>query len=189
MIQYKTIAGIIRSRGIKGEIEIYDIDGLFHSLRPGAKLWVVPPTLEGVRQTAIVSQRGSYEAPWLMLEGVNDRAAATSLIGRFLLADEEDCLIDQESSDRSLLYRSSQQALSAEDQPIPPNAVGLKVYDQEHGYIGSIIEESRATPQVLWTLDGPYGQVLVPAVEAFVESWDDSIVNVDLPAGLLELNK
>ena len=213
MKQYQLVAAIIRSRGVKGEVEVHSMDGLPLNLRPNSTLHIVPPLLEGVRVTRIVSERGTEQAPWLRLEGVNDRNAATLLIGRYLLADVEDCL-DQTQADVLFSGRGGSErewpgALGASAtgadattggwlgrrrvQPandwLPPEAVGLEVFDKANGFIGTIVEESRATPQILWTLQGPFGQVLLPAVEAFIKSFDDRSVQVQIPSGLLELNK
>jgi 16S rRNA processing protein RimM len=178
MKQYQLVAAIIRSRGVKGEVEVHSMDGLPLNLRPNSILHIVPPLLEGVRVTRIVSERGTEQAPWLRLEGVNDRNAATLLIGRYLLADVEDCL-DSDQVNETLVRHDW----------LPHEVVGLEVFDSSKGFIGTIVEESRATPQILWTLQGPFGLVLLPAVEAFIKSFDDRSVQVQIPDGLLELNK
>ncbi|MDR2957792.1 MAG: hypothetical protein LBU61_06415 [Coriobacteriales bacterium] len=172
--EYRLVAYVNRSRGLKGEVEVQSTDGLPLHLRPGAGLWVVPPTIRGVRQTKIISQRGNEIVPWLFLEGIVDRQTATQLVGRYLLAAKDDVLID-DAMTTSI--------------DIEAEAVGMLVYDEVYGFVGTIVEESRATPQTLWTVDGPAGQVLIPAVDDFIKSRDTSSIYVKLPAGLLELNK
>jgi ribosomal 30S subunit maturation factor RimM len=187
MKTYCLVASIIRSRGVKGEVEVLSIDDLLLRLLPGARLWVVPPALEAVRNTRIVQARGSGEQQWLTLEGVNDRAGATLLVGRYLLAAEEDCRGERaEVPSEPAGY--SQRSVS-ELSEVPSEAVGLEVIDEAAGLIGTVIEQSLATPQVLWTVKGACGEVLIPAVSAFIRRWDDSTVWVNLPRGLLELNK
>jgi 16S rRNA processing protein RimM len=189
---YRLVAGINRSRGLKGEVEVRCIDGLLSCLRPDAELWVVPPPERGVRRTHIVSRRGDENVPWLFLHGVNDREAAMPLIGHYLLAAEHDII--KERPGPGLEHTPADNAFddrleTSKRPPLPPDGTGLQVVDERHGLLGTIIEESRATPQTLWTVEGPFGLVLIPAVEAFVRGWDDASVTVDLPAGLLDLNR
>ncbi|MCL2136304.1 MAG: hypothetical protein FWH40_02075 [Coriobacteriia bacterium] len=201
MKQYQLVAYIVRSRGVKGEVEVQSIDGLPLRLRPQARLYIVPPSLKGVRYTSILSQRGNDESPWLILADIDDRTAANLLIGRYLLAEASDVLngISQveDNYESQLALKGPASLLEPpgarqplEDQAIPPNNQGKEVIDEKFGYLGIITDESNATAQVLWTVEGgSYGQVLIPAVLAFVRSWDETRVFVDIPQGLLELNK
>jgi 16S rRNA processing protein RimM len=184
---YQLVASIVRSRGVRGEVEVQSIDDLLLHLRPNAQLWVVPPSLEAERQTRIISERGSRELPWLFLEGINDRNSASVLIGRYLLAADEDLLIDDNVLDQNTQQTEQQQDNSQLGLPVP--ALGRTVSDDQHGLIGTIIEVSEVTPQTLWVVEGPYGQVLIPAVADFVVSWDADNILVELPAGLVELNQ
>ncbi|MCL2339799.1 MAG: hypothetical protein FWC59_02735, partial [Actinomycetia bacterium] len=90
---YRLIASIIRSRGLKGEVQVQSSADLPFYLRPQAELWVVPPPApsSAPRLTQILSLRGPEQRPWLFLAGVNDRTTATALIGRQLLAASADC--------------------------------------------------------------------------------------------------
>ena len=188
MKKYRLVAVIQRVRGVKGEVEVQSIDNALHLLRPQAMLFIVPPSFSGVRQTQIISSRDSTNNSWVMLDEVTDRAKATELIGRYLLADESD-ISDGFAQDNQLNEPKGIFRHFPVQENIPKDALGKEVYDEELGYIGVIVEESRLTPQILWTLEGKNGQVLIPAVEAFVKSWDEHNVYVAIPAGLLELNK
>jgi ribosomal 30S subunit maturation factor RimM len=79
-------------------------------------------------------------------------------------------------------------AASATPPPVPSPAVGLEVEDKTAGYVGTVIEERLGAAQTLWVVQGPFGAVLIPAVDAFVDSWDAHTVHMKLPVGLLELN-
>jgi len=204
---YRLVASIVRSRGVKGEVEVRSIDNLPLRLRENAWLHVVPPDLEAVRITRIKSTRGDAASPWLMLEGVNDRNSANLLIGRYLLADVNDCLDAADEANASGSARASgysrasdtfgsmrtartpRPAILAAQPLIPPDAVGRQVFDEEAGLIGTIVEESRATPQILWTVENEFRSVLIPAVDAFIRYWDETGIHVKLPKGLLELNQ
>lgn len=67
---------------------------------------------------------------------------------------------------------------------------GLKVLDQEAGDVG-ILEDLLSTQgHDIHVVRGPYGEVMIPAVDAMVQRVDLSagIMYVSLPQGLLELN-
>ena len=188
---YRQVASIIRVRGVKGEAEVQDIDGLLSRLPAGIELWLVPPTASGPRQTRIETMRESASGIWVTLAGIEDRDTAAPLIGRFLLAAEDE-LLPEPPPDESTTFADQEAqdpGLSPEKPTMPPEALGLLVNDITHGFIGSIVEVSDISPQTVWIVEGPFGDVMIPAVEAFVRSWDKTAVIVDLPRGLLELNK
>jgi 16S rRNA processing protein RimM len=67
---------------------------------------------------------------------------------------------------------------------------GYRVFDLEKGYIGTVREFLRLKEQDLLRVDGPGNEILIPAVEAFIERIDhrNREIHLDLPAGLLDLN-
>lgn len=67
---------------------------------------------------------------------------------------------------------------------------GLKVVDQGVGDVG-IVEDLLSTPgHDIYVVKGPYGEAMIPAVDALVQQVDLSTgtMHVCLPQGLLELN-
>ncbi|MCA1796398.1 MAG: ribosome maturation factor RimM [Geobacteraceae bacterium] len=67
---------------------------------------------------------------------------------------------------------------------------GLQVVDREAGNVG-ILADLLSTPgHDIYVVDGPYGEVMIPAVGAMVQQVDLSAgtMYVSLPQGLLELN-
>jgi 16S rRNA processing protein RimM len=68
------------------------------------------------------------------------------------------------------------------------SAVGLRVTDVARGPLGVIVEERAGAAQTLWVVDGPFGEILIPAVDEFVHARDEAAVQVSLPEGLLGLN-
>ncbi|MDR0308857.1 MAG: hypothetical protein LBH87_02905 [Coriobacteriales bacterium] len=162
-------------------------------VRPGSQspqLWVVPPSLEGVRQTRILTFRGNLETPWVTLEGVSSREASQLLVGRYLLAAVEDCQLPVgELADAS-----------KQDSPEP--FLGFEVHDLRAGYIGKIIAVERKNPQPIWVVSedkkdkkepSPFcphhADTLIPAVEAYISQIEEDRLILDLPDGLLDLNK
>jgi 16S rRNA processing protein RimM len=67
---------------------------------------------------------------------------------------------------------------------------GLKVIDREAGDVG-VLEDLLSTPgHDIYVVEGPYGEVMIPAVSEMVQRVDLSarVMYVSLPQGLLELN-
>lgn len=67
---------------------------------------------------------------------------------------------------------------------------GLKVVDREVGDVGNV-EDLLSTPgHDIYVVDGPHGEVMIPAVGAMIQEVDLSAgtMYVSLPQGLVELN-
>jgi 16S rRNA processing protein RimM len=105
----------------------------------------------------------------LGLEGVTERTTAQRLVGRYLLARADDCGGQPDENERD-------------------SAVGLTVVDEVRGFLGAIVEERFGVAQTLWVVKGPFGEVLIPAVDEFIRSRDEERVCVRVPEGLLELD-
>jgi 16S rRNA processing protein RimM len=171
---YCRLAQITRVKGLTGEIVVLPSRTLPLRAWEGLRLWIVPPDHGLIRETRVrsVAERGAGGAELsLTLEGVTDRLTAQRLQGRFVLARADECGEAQDISDETT------------------SAVGLTVIDEEHGLLGSVIEERRGAAQTLWVLDGPFGEVFIPAVQEFVVSRDAEAICVRIPQGLLELNR
>ena len=91
----------------------------------------------------------------LQLEGIDDRAAAERLAGRYL---------------------------EAEATPLPEGSyywhqlIGLAVADDAGMEIGTVVEVFRAGENEVYRIEGPSGELLVPALRDVVRS-------IDLAAG------
>ena len=67
---------------------------------------------------------------------------------------------------------------------------GYRVFDLDRGYVGTVREFVRLKEQDLLRVDGSGREILIPAVEAFIERMDhrNKEIHLDLPEGLLDLN-
>jgi len=89
--------------------------------------------------------------PVLQLQGVDDRAAAEGLAGRYL---------------------------EAPPLPLPPGTyywhqlVGLAVADEAGAALGEVVEVFRAGENEVYRIEGPSGELLVPALRDVVLSID-----------------
>jgi 16S rRNA processing protein RimM len=92
--------------------------------------------------------------PVLRLDGINDRAAAEGLVGRYL---------------------------EAPTLPLPPGTyywhqlVGLAVADDAGVELGEVVEVFRAGENEVYRIEGPLGELLVPALR-------DVVLAIDLDA-------
>ncbi len=69
------------------------------------------------------------------------------------------------------------------------NIVGYSVIDASNGFLGKVVDVDESTLNVLLRVDREGGELLIPAVEEFIEGMDreNSILKVSLPEGLLDL--
>ena len=167
---YRTIARIGRTHGRNGEVVADAVHGLSHYVREGLCVWIVPPRLKGPRSLSITGVARQGRRLRLSLSGVTDIDAASHLVGRSLLAREDDLPEDMGWDDLDAV-------------------MGREVIDEVRGRVGTI-EDVLVTPaNDLWCVRGAYGEVLVPVVEEIVMGQDEQgRWLVRLPEGLMEVN-
>ena len=187
MTRYRRIAYISRARGLTGELVAAPMGDLPFRFKEGLQLWVVPPDHSLLRETKVraarqnadvhaarqiadvCAVRQSTDTLYLTLEGVSDLATAQRLVGRYLLA--RDCDLEYETVEDGYSFP------------------GLSVFDSSAGFIGTVVEERSGSAQLLLVVEGPHGEVLIPAVDEFIRDCDGTALHVSLPQGLLELNR
>lgn len=66
--------------------------------------------------------------------------------------------------------------------------VGFEVVDIHHGRLGTVAHVDDSTLNTLFVIEGPQGEILLPAHEAFITALDRKKrkLTVDIPDGLLE---
>ncbi|MCL2756470.1 MAG: hypothetical protein FWD43_00085 [Coriobacteriia bacterium] len=202
---YELAALINKPKGMKGEVVAVAPDGLPLSLFEGLSVWIVPPTLKGVRATQVKRLRSQKGGLLVKLDGVDSLDDARALVGRHLLARIEDI------KDFS---RTRPEGNTVDDKP--ESIVGSAVYDEADGYIGIVVrvEDTPAHPLLVVTRDAgcnakcdaktdgveslrfqsnPIKQskpeILIPYVDEFIIACREGRFDVRLPSGLLELNQ
>lgn len=168
--RYRIIARIGRTHGRNGEVVADAVHGLSPSVHEGLPVWLVPPRLKGPRTFEITGVARQGARLRLSLSGITDMDAASHLVGRSLLAREDDLPDD----------------LGWDD----PNAVmGREVVDEVRGTLGTVEDVLETPAHDLWSVHGPYGEVLVPVVDEIVMGQDErGRWLVRLPEGLVEVN-
>ena len=157
----------MKAHGRKGEVVAVPVDGLPALLREGLEVWPVPPALKGPRSRVVERLTGDEGGQLVTLSGVRDLAAAEDLRGKTLLALADDLPDDLCLRDARAL-------------------VGRAVRDVNAGVIGELTEVLLGPAQDVYVIEGAAGEVLVPAVDAFVRSVEGTgPVIVELPPSLL----
>jgi 16S rRNA processing protein RimM len=142
---------VLGAKGLAGAFRVEPLTDVPERLAEGALLY-----LEGEEQPRrITAYQGGGRVPAITLEGVADRDAAEALAGRYL---------------------------EVEPEPLPEGAwywhqiVGLDVFDEEGQAMGSVVEVFRAGENEVYRIEGPHGELLIPALRDVVRA-------IDLEAG------
>ena len=146
---YRSIARIVKTHGRKGEVVAVPADGLPPLLEEGLTVAVVPPALKGRRSLAVREASGTGAGQLVSFEGVSDIGAAQKLVGKHLLAAVDDLPDDFARMDLAQI-------------------VGREVMDTRLGLIGEVTEVLVGPTQDVYVIEGPFGEVMVPAVDAFI---------------------
>ncbi|MDR3053243.1 MAG: 16S rRNA processing protein RimM [Coriobacteriales bacterium] len=167
---YTLVARITKTKGIKGEVITIPVDDLPFVLYEGLDVWVVPPLAEGPRATQITAVQKQGTGWGVLLKGVDAIDTASLLVGHCLLARTDALDIP---------------ALEAGDED---DWLDCIVQDVDLGELGVItgIMETPAHP--LWVITGPFGEVMLPAVDEFIVAREGKTVQVKAPQGLIDLS-
>ncbi len=141
-------------------------------LEEGMDVWFVPPVLDAPRR-AEISRVASVDGASAIVEfdSVDSPEIAHMLVGCHVLVLRSDLPDAAFGSDDEL--------------------VGYEVYDRALGFVGAVaaLVDNPAHPLLEVTHSDREGSVLIPCVDAFIVMVDEQKrrIEVDLPAGLLEL--
>ena len=143
------------------------MDGLPALLREGLTVWPVPPRLKGPRSHVVKRVSGDGQGQLVALSGVSDLAGADDLKGKTLLALVSDLPQDLALHDARAL-------------------VGRTVVDAHAGELGELTDVLYGPAQDVYVIEGRFGEVLVPAVDAFVRSvTGDGPILVEIPPSMI----
>ncbi len=145
------VARVLGAKGLAGAVRIESLTDVPERLVVGASLF-----LDGELQPRRVTEvQAGGRVPVIALEGIADRGAAEALAGRYLEVDA---------------------------QPLPEGSwywheiVGLQVVDEADMPLGSVVEVFRAGENEVYRIEGPGGELLVPALR-------DVVREIDVAAG------
>lgn len=173
MSSYTRVAHVIRTKNLEGSVVCHGPDGLPFRMRTGMRVHFVPPTLRGPRTAVVADIDELDDQSWLVrFEGVDTIDDAELICGCTCLA-------------------------AASDVPDIPSThpfehmIGCTLIEAHAGPVGTIVEVRPAPAQSLLVVRVEDGEVLVPAVDAFIGRVDEDArtVHATLPTGLLELGR
>jgi 16S rRNA processing protein RimM len=159
---------VVGTHGLKGDLKIRPLPTGDLAL-PGART-VYLRNSEGlpVRYQAVRSSPHKQNI-LLRLSGLENLAAVEDLVGASVLMDNADL----PELDDDQFYWSDLE--------------GLTVVDRQHGEIGRVVGMFSTPAHDILEIEGPAGEILVPAVEPFLVELDrdKDCLHVDLPDGLV----
>jgi 16S rRNA processing protein RimM len=141
------LARVLGAKGLAGAVRIESLTDHPDRLAVGESIWI-----EGEADARRIMESGwGGRVPVLRLEGISDRTAAEGLAGRYLEAPAA---------------------------PLPAHTyywhqlIGLAVADEAGGELGTVVEVFRAGENEVYRIEGPGGELLVPALRQVVRSID-----------------
>jgi 16S rRNA processing protein RimM len=149
------VARVLGAKGLSGAFRVELLTDRPDRLAPGAELYFEGETV--ARRIAAVERGG--RVPVLALEDCTDRESAAALTGRYLEVDQE---------------------------PLPDGSyywhqiVGLQVADETGRDLGRVVEVFRVGENEVYRVEGPDGELLLPALRDVVRS-------IDLAAGRMSV--
>lgn len=141
------VALVLGAKGLRGALRIELLTDRPERLASGESIWIE----DEPEPRRIVDIAWGGRVPVLQLEGVADRAAAERLLGRYLEAPAT---------------------------PLPPGTyywhqlIGLAVADEAGVELGEVVEVFRAGENEVYRIEGPSGELLVPALRDVVRAID-----------------
>jgi 16S rRNA processing protein RimM len=138
---------VLGAKGLAGSLRIESLTDHPERLAAGASIWIEDETAS----RTILEAGWGGRVPVLRLEGISDRVAAEGLVGRYLEAPAED---------------------------LPPETyywhqlTGLTAVDEAGNELGHLVEIFRAGENEVYRIEGPSGELLIPALREVVRSID-----------------
>jgi 16S rRNA processing protein RimM len=138
---------VLGAKGLAGAVRIEALTDHPERLAAGESVWIE----EEAEPRTILEAGWGGRVPVLRLEGIGDRAAAERLVGRYLEAPAG---------------------------ALPPDTyywhqlIGLAAVDEAGGALGEVVEIFRAGENEVYRIEGPDGEILVPALRDVVRSID-----------------
>lgn len=168
MGRYLRIARVAKVRRNKGRLVVRSVDGLPFLLYEGLSVWIVPPSAEAPRHVTLSMADDQGDEAVVTFEGVADPKQLSAYQGRYLLAFRAD--LDQE------LLRESGWSVK-----------GFALDDVTLGRVGHITQVEQMPGQVMLTVQGSFGEALVPLAADLVVDVDEQgeVLTMDLPHGLI----
>lgn len=159
---------IVGTRGLRGELRVRPSSGSGSALLDAETVWL--------------AVAGGAPAPFAVVKATVNKAQIMLQLATLGHIDQVAGL-----SGTPVLMRYADLGELPEDSFYWHELQGLRVVDRQHGDLGCI-EDMFSTPaHDIYVVRGPFGEVLIPAVDAFIITIDREArcMTVDLPDGLV----
>lgn len=164
----KTIARVVKTHGKKGEVVTVAVNGLPSLVHKGLSVCLVPPALKGKRWHRVADVQDGSRGQLVAFSDISTISDAEELVGKSILALEDDLPEDLALHDPNVL-------------------LGSRVVDETLGELGVITEVMVGPANDVWSIQGSYGEVLIPVVPEVVRGTTDEgdALLVRVPEGTL----
>lgn len=146
----KTIARVVKTHGKKGEVVTVSVNGLPSLMRENLMVCLVPPALKSNRWHRVAEVQDGPRGQLVTFFDVSTISDAEELVGKSILSLEEDLPEDLVLHDPNVL-------------------LGSHVVDEQVGELGVIAEVMVGPANDVWSIQGPYGEVLIPVVPEVIQ--------------------
>jgi len=152
------VGQIVGPHGIRGEIKVKLLTDFPERFAPGSHLYLDEETF----QREVISSRPHRGMLLVKLAGLADRNAVEHLRGKYLFIAREEAMALEE------------------DEYYEDEIVGLQVETMEGEVLGELMEIMWTGANEVYIVQGPRGEVLIPAISQVVQE-------VDLEAGVMRV--
>ncbi len=163
---FMAVGRIVGAHGIRGEIKVKQLTDFPERFAPGSLLYLE----EEAFQREVIASRPHKGMFLVQLSGLSDRNAAERLRGKYLF-----------------IARDEAMALE-EDEYYEDELIGLQVETMEGVILGELTEIIWTGANEVYIVQGPKGEVLIPAIAQVVQEVDleSGIMRVTLLPGLVD---
>ncbi len=169
-IGYLAVGHIVAPHGIRGEVKVEIMTDFMERYRPGTRLFLGRSTDDPDAVPVEVATSRPHQGRMLVrLVSVSDRNAAELLRGLYLLIPEEEAMP------------------LGEHENYVHDLIGLRVETEAGEELGELVEVLFTPANDVYVVQGPLGEVLIPALREVVLSVNlaGRVMRVALPEGLL----
>ncbi len=152
------VGQIVGPHGVRGEIKVKSLTDFPERFAPGSRLYLD----EEPFQREVISSRPHRGMLLIKLAGLTDRNAVEHLRGKYLFIAREEAMALEE------------------DEYYEDELVGLRVETMEGEVLGELMEIMWTGANEVYIVQGPRGEVLIPAIAQVVQE-------VDLEAGVMRV--
>lgn len=129
---------------------------------------LTPPALKRDRFSRVEAVGDAGDCLRVKLRGIDSLEDSEKIVGCYLLAREDD--LDLGAFD--VAY---------------DDLIGRTVEDARYGELGNIAEVIETPANDVWSIEGPYGEVLVPVIDQVVpEIPDEGPIRIDVMDGIID---